>query len=72
MNSLDWLKVWVHCIKNFHKNFKKDYHLMCSRKDIFYFSNVNPKKTVIKRKYFCSCGYMNDNIPWEEFKKNYL
>lgn len=59
---MKWLKVWWHCL---WFTFSKDRHQMCVKiTGTGYLKN--------DRKDFCSCGYLNDGVTWEEEKKRGL
>lgn len=52
-----WFNVWWHCL---WRLFKEPPHLMCA------LYAIDPKRTT----HFCSCGYGNGGVTWEEFMKS--
>lgn len=48
------IKVWFHCLI---RMFSKKCHAMCSER----INNGKPR-------HFCSCGYNNNGLTWNEYK----
>lgn len=63
---INWIKVWWHCLIHFFKFDFEPPHLMCM-------TSIRLENGFKMRKDYCSCGYNNEGITWneeiEKFKK---
>lgn len=62
----DWIKVWWHTLVHFFKCDFNPPHFMCSTS-----SRVLPWGKLV-RKDFCSCGYNNNGVTWDEELDKFL